>query len=344
MSNQYYPGGSRNGGPGYRGGGPDPQPGAPAQYIYKRPIRHNANLIAGGLILVYLVSFFTMGTLDQLLNVMFSQQVRVELHPLFSQLTELVTYVVTFAVPSILMVAWIDIPSEVAFPLKRPRASIAIPAVFFCLGLMLVGSYLSGMLAVLLEDLLGVTPTSPDFPVPRGVTGGFIYFISVAVAPAILEELTFRGVIMQSLRRFGDSFAIVASGVLFSLCHGNLVQGIPTLLLGIAIGYFVIRTGSLLTGMLIHFVNNGMAVLMEVSEQLLTSEMADAFLMGVFFVYFFGGIVALIFLLLRHPGIFRTIPSRYPLPEGQKHAAFYTSPVMILYLAFTGFVLWLSLG
>ena len=294
--------------------------------------------------MVYIVSFFTMGTLDQLLNVMFSQQVRVELHPIFSQLTELVTYIVTFFVPCILMVAWIDIPFEVAFPLKRPRASLAIPAVFFCLGLMLVGSYLSGMLAILLEDLLGVTPTSPEFPAPRGIPAGLIYFISVAIAPAILEELTFRGVIMQSLRRFGDGFAIIASGVLFSLCHGNLVQGIPTLLLGFAIGYFVIRTGSLLTGMLIHFVNNGMAVLMELSGQLLSDEMADAFLLGVFFVYFIGGIIALIFLLLRHPGIFRTIPSRYPLPEGGKHAAFYTSPVMILYLALTGVVLWLSLG
>ena len=79
-----------------------------------------------------------------------------------------------------------------------------------------------------------------------------LYIINGVVLPAFIEEIVFRGAIMQSLRRFGDGFALLVSSVLFAVVHGNFVQAPYAFLMGLVIGYFVLRTGSLWAGIFIH--------------------------------------------------------------------------------------------
>lgn len=88
-----------------------------------------------------------------------------------------------------------------------------------------------------------------------------INLLIVAVAPAIGEEILFRGFIFSSFK--GEKSyrrAIIVSGVLFGLMHMDFIRIIPTTCLGIAIAYAVYKSGSIFVGMLIHFLNNGLAV------------------------------------------------------------------------------------
>lgn len=128
----------------------------------------------------------------------------------------------------------------------------AIPAGFmFCM----VGNYATNAL-ISLMDSVGVTLTAPEMPVPTNALGMIMYVVQIAFIPALIEEFALRGVIMQPLRKYGDRFAIVMSAIVFALMHGNMVQAPFAFIAGIAIGYFVIATGSIWTGVLIHFANN----------------------------------------------------------------------------------------
>jgi membrane protease YdiL (CAAX protease family) len=84
---------------------------------------------------------------------------------------------------------------------------------------------------------------------------------ALAVTPAICEELLFRGYLQRQLERaLGVTGGIVATGLLFGLYHFRLSQALPLAVLGIFLGWLVWRTGSLWVPILIHFLNNALAI------------------------------------------------------------------------------------
>lgn len=93
--------------------------------------------------------------------------------------------------------------------------------------------------------------------------GGIIILIlAVCVLPAVCEELIFRGLILRGLAaRFKPFIAIIFSALIFSLSHMSPSQTIHQFILGIALGYLVLTTGSIWASMLMHFCNNLFAVL-----------------------------------------------------------------------------------
>jgi len=84
----------------------------------------------------------------------------------------------------------------------------------------------------------------------------------IALAPAICEELAFRGFVLSGLRHMGHKWgAIVLSAVFFGVTHGILQQSLTAAALGVVIGYLAVQTGSLLPCILFHLTYNAMAVL-----------------------------------------------------------------------------------
>ena len=93
------------------------------------------------------------------------------------------------------------------------------------------------------------------------IGGLLLNLVVVALIPAIGEELTFRGVLQQSLtRKMNPHFAIILSAAIFSFIHFQFFGFLPRMFLGLLLGYMFYITGSLWTSMLMHFVNNGTAV------------------------------------------------------------------------------------
>lgn len=73
----------------------------------------------------------------------------------------------------------------------------------------------------------------------------------------LAEEVVFRGVIYNRLRRFyGPAVGIVVSGVLFGAFHGNPVQGVYGACLGMLMAYLYERSGSFRIPVLFHAVAN----------------------------------------------------------------------------------------
>lgn len=303
---------------------------------YRRPLRQWSNYICIALILLQVISFILYTPLYYLYESSMFKNLSQPLQNLLDQSLTMAVYLLVFWIPTLILIRWIRIPTSVSFPLRRPRASIAVPAVFVCLGASVLGQLLSGGIAVFMESIFGLTPTMPDMSNPVGVGSNVVYVISMTFVPAIFEELLFRGVIMQSLRRFGDGFALLISAALFGLIHGNLIQGPNAMLLGLVIGYFVLRTGSLVTGIIIHFVNNSLAVLSSyLADYLISPQQADNFYLGIYGVYAITGGIALVYLLMRHASLFRVAPSNYPLSSGKKNVAFFSTAGCIVFLILT---------
>ena len=80
------------------------------------------------------------------------------------------------------------------------------------------------------------------------------------VAPFV-EELLYRGLGFGLLTPFvGPWPAILITGVAFGLAHG-LVLGLPVLtIFGVALGWLRWQTGSVVPGMIVHALFNGLAL------------------------------------------------------------------------------------
>lgn len=89
-------------------------------------------------------------------------------------------------------------------------------------------------------------------------------YIDVALLAPITEEIVFRGAILNTLLKWDKLhgkywLAILISAFLFALIHFNPAQVPHALLMGILLGWVAYSTGSILSTIIIHAVNNSIA-------------------------------------------------------------------------------------
>ena len=88
-------------------------------------------------------------------------------------------------------------------------------------------------------------------------------YVAVGILAPLAEEVVFRGAILRTLlgimSKKNHWVAIIISAALFGLAHFNAAQFVNALLMGLLLGWMYYRTGSLVPGILLHWVNNTMA-------------------------------------------------------------------------------------
>ena len=83
----------------------------------------------------------------------------------------------------------------------------------------------------------------------------------VAVTPAIIEELLFRGLIQSSFERaVKPIWAAIITGIIFGAFHFNPFAIVPLIALGCYFGILRMRSMSIVITMTVHFLNNVTAV------------------------------------------------------------------------------------
>ena len=80
-------------------------------------------------------------------------------------------------------------------------------------------------------------------------------FTFVAVTP-ILEEYAFRGVLLNALGKYGKTFALYASALLFALAHANFSEMLPAFAMGFILNKISFRYKSIVPTILIHILFN----------------------------------------------------------------------------------------
>lgn len=105
---------------------------------------------------------------------------------------------------------------------------------------------------------------SVPFDEESRISFGF-QMLTMAIFPAIVEEFAFRKVIFGVLRKYGFSLAAIFSSLCFGLMHQNVIQIIFATVMGIIMCYVYEHTGKLYYCMLLHFMNNGISVVLAYS-------------------------------------------------------------------------------
>ena len=240
----------------------DPYPYASApygmpQFSEKKEERRKIRLLgfyAGSAILLYV---FIQNVIVGLM-MLFGLYTQYRSDPLLQDGADILIIVVSLLLPFLLLsramrgVSGLQSSLPLDFPQKGSRTLLAVPAgVAVCLLSNNVTSYFISFLGG-----FGLKLTSPEVPLPQGVLGIVVAVLRVAVVATLVEELCFRGVLMQNLRPFGNGFAVFIAAALFGMLHGNLVQAPFAFLVGLILGWFTIATGTIWTSILIHACNN----------------------------------------------------------------------------------------
>ena len=179
----------------------------------------------------------------------------------FAEFAELalVTQLVVIATPALLMTVMLTRSPRKTLLLNRPPW-LAVPAAL--------------LLALLLHPVVAALQilVTRLYPVDSGIVellAGLFkgehplwqLLLVFAVAPAIAEELAFRGFILSGFRRSGHKWrAIVISSLFFGMTHGIFQQSLVAILLGVVIGYIAVQSGSILPAMLYHMLHNALRI------------------------------------------------------------------------------------
>lgn len=107
------------------------------------------------------------------------------------------------------------------------------------------------------------------------LVGSNFGYVTICLFAPLVEEMIFRGAILRTLLSVmkGKTWLpIVISALLFALIHMNPAQMPYAFVVGIFLGWIYSRTGSIVPGVLCHWVNNTAAYLM---IRLMPHQMAD---------------------------------------------------------------------
>jgi len=207
-----------------------------------------------------------------------------------------------------------------------------------CFALMALITAIIGIISLVFKLKIESNDNSilPDYPT---LYLNMTLFSTIIIAP-IIEEMIFRGVIMNDLEEYGYKTAIIINSVLFGLAHTEIEKVIITIFLGIIFSYVAYRY-SLRYSILLHMVWN------------LNSSMGSIFYYNKMLdemIIWFVGVLSLVLIIISIYGIIKKkyilIFSVFRLSiEDKKNMTLFLKNnaiflIMVSVIFFTNFYLW----
>lgn len=127
--------------------------------------------------------------------------------------------------------------------------------------LILAGIVVATAAGIVIEPLLDAMPEHYLEKLNSMIGRGGWAIATTVVAAPILEEVFFRGLVLESLsRRWSARWAVLGSAALFGVVHLPILpQMVNAFVIAIVMGYIYLITRSLIPVIAIHFINNGLA-------------------------------------------------------------------------------------
>lgn len=239
--------------------------------------------------------------------------------------TQLTMYVFGFPVFALMMRG---IPSCRMEETKKMGAGRFFVVLIFCFGATYIGNLVGNALMGITDLLTGAENINPLEEVMSGMSIWMIALTTVVIAP-VMEELMFRKYLVDRLVPYGQKTAVVMSGVLFGLFHGNFYQFFYATLLGMIFAYIYSATGriryNIMLHMLINIVGGVISILLTRGmERELVSAYVGMMLLG------FGMIISIITAIVLFFVYIRRLPwfAGWERPEGGAAHAVFTAPGM----------------
>lgn len=174
-------------------------------------------------------------------------------------------FILSFLIPIMILKGYIDMPKTKKYVKKSSKEKGQIVS-YTLMGM--AAMYVIGFVVELILEKIKVNPTMIENALyfDNSYLGYILFFIEIAILPAIFEELLFRKVMLNGAKKYGTVFSIIFTAVMFGLIHMNIPQAINAVFIGIVFAYVAIKTGSIIPSMILHFVNNGTQALLMINE------------------------------------------------------------------------------
>lgn len=211
-------------------------------------------------------------------------------------------------------------------------------------------AFLMAYALLMLGNLVGVGVTSvigllKDGEVDNALTdivgNGNIWIsaIYIVLLAPIFEEYMFRKIICDRVVKYGQGMAIIMSGLMFGLFHGNFNQFFYAFTIGCFFAFIYVKTGMLRytigLHMIVNFIGSVIGGLMlqnvDFSDDLLHMALSDTFIMALYMLLTYGMVIAGGVLLLMNLSKFKLSPGEITLRKGNKFEISIVNVGMFLY-------------
>ena len=162
-----------------------------------------------------------------------------------------------------------------------------------------------------------------------------LYVFMLLIVTPIIEEYAFRGVLLNTLGKYGKVFALIASALIFGLAHTHFSEIIPAFAMGIQLGKTSLRYKSIRPTIMIHILFNVLLYWLCIAPSSIARYMA--YILAVIFIL-------TVYLILS--GRYERVRIQKPHSDRITNLLFYTRPTVILAIALmiTYSVLFMVLG
>lgn len=148
------------------------------------------------------------------------------------------------------------VPAERIEKRKMTPGQYVLSAII-CIGLAYAANILGLIMTTLIGLFIGNTVGNPIASVVTSMNPWSVLFYTVICAP-VMEELVFRKLIVDRAVHYGQGVAVVVSGLMFGLFHGNLNQFVYAAVIGMFLAYLYVKTGNLKITISLHMLFNFM--------------------------------------------------------------------------------------
>lgn len=262
------------------------------------------------------------------------------------RLCECMTYATGFMLPVYLLNRW---QRNAEKEIYEPAESGKNPSVFDSVMMLGIGLGITNLSAYLnywiVEFFLDYSDFSEEFLWAVELDHLYqiiIYFVYSAIIPALVEELLFRGAICKALKVYGKGTAIVASAFMFAFMHANIEQLLYTFVAGLFLAWIYLETENLLYPILLHFINNGISVVLDIINEHCEPSVYNAvsFASDMLILGFLAlGLVVYLVKILKGEKLFT--PLKLKPDENGDEVAFLTVKERILGFASTGMIIFI---
>lgn len=231
-------------------------------------------------------------------------------------------------IPMIFCYKQLQMPIKVMVPVNvtnKPLFRAAAPVMLMVSSIGIVFSEIFGYILGAMHIKPAEWVWLPESPGPLIVS----LIVNIIIVPIISEFFT-RGAIMQLLRQFGDGFAIIITAVLTAFITYNSQQFCYVFVCSVIIGYFAVRTGSVMTAAIMRAVSRTIFYGLYMIDCYLDPAIGGEVAMALVFLAVMVGLISLISLMINHSDKFgMKFSSRYLSFTGKCLTALTSVPVVI---------------
>ena len=205
-------------------------------------------------------------------------------------------------IPLLYVYKKMQMPIKVMIPTRITNRTLfryAIPVMLFTAGCCTAASGVY-------ERILHFVGIEKDklFDMPDSKAVLVLFLIVHIILIPIISEMHTRGALLQLLRQFGDGFAIVVTALLTSLISYNISTFCYIFVVSLVIGYFTVRTGSVITAILMRITAAAVSYGVFMADELVSDENSGLVVMILMLIILGVGLVSFVKLLLNYSNNF----------------------------------------